>query len=106
MSKVGTVCWMAPEMITGKLHYDNKIDVWSFGIFIIEMVVGEPPFINEQQVRVLYNIAHKPAFRLDEKKWSAQFCDFVANVLVKQPDQRMTVDQLLQHEWLIDAEAH
>jgi len=48
VSKVGTVCWMAPEMITGKLHYDNKIDVWSFGIFIVELCMGEPPYINDQ----------------------------------------------------------
>lgn len=39
---------MAPEMITGKLDYNNKIDVWSFGIFIMEMVNGEPPYINDQ----------------------------------------------------------
>lgn len=36
-SKVGTVCWMAPEMIRGKNKYDNKVDVWSFGIFVVEL---------------------------------------------------------------------
>jgi len=28
---------MAPEMIRGKQKYDNKIDVWSFGIFVVEL---------------------------------------------------------------------
>jgi serine/threonine protein kinase len=37
ISKVGTVCWMAPEMIKGKQSYDSKVDVWSFGIFVVEL---------------------------------------------------------------------
>jgi serine/threonine protein kinase len=44
-SKVGTICWMAPEIIIGKAKYDNKVDVWSFGIFLVELVKGEPPYI-------------------------------------------------------------
>lgn len=46
-SKVGTVCWMAPEMIRGQQSYDSRVDVWSFGIFIVELAKGEPPYINE-----------------------------------------------------------
>jgi serine/threonine protein kinase len=39
---------MAPEMIRGKMKYDNKVDVWSFGIFVVELAQGEPPYISEQ----------------------------------------------------------
>ena len=95
---------MAPEMIKGKQKYDNKVDVWSFGIFVIELAMGEPPYINEQQIRVLYNIAHNPAPKIDKKKWSSQFCDFVDCSLQKEPDQRYSIEQLLAHEWLSDAE--
>ena len=34
---------MSPEMLNGK-EYDKKTDIWSFGITVIEMAEGQPPF--------------------------------------------------------------
>jgi serine/threonine protein kinase len=63
---------MAPEMIRGKEKYDSKIDVWSLGIFAIEIAQGEPPYIHEPQKRILYNIINNEVGPINTK-WSPEF---------------------------------
>ena len=46
-SRVGTVCWMAPELIKRQKRYDCKVDIWSTGIFAYELTNGDPPYIEE-----------------------------------------------------------
>lgn len=47
-SQVGTVAWMAPELIRGKrVGYDTSIDIWSYGILAVELANGDPPNINK-----------------------------------------------------------
>ena len=39
----GTLLWMAPEVIKRE-EYSLSIDVWSFGILVIELAAGNPPY--------------------------------------------------------------
>lgn len=76
-SKVGTVCWMAPELIKGERKYTTKVDIWSFGIFAIEMATGDPPYINEPQNKVIFNIVNKTPPPIKHSRWSEEFRSFV-----------------------------
>jgi serine/threonine protein kinase len=97
---VGTPSWMAPELVTGS-KYDSKVDVWSLGILALELAEGEPPYLRETPVRALFFIATRPSPTLKNKtRWSDEFNSFIAACLQKNPKQRSSALELLEHPFI------
>ncbi|CAB1340007.1 unnamed protein product [Coregonus sp. 'balchen'] len=99
-SLVGTPYWMAPEVIS-RLPYGTEVDIWSLGIMVIEMIDGEPPYFNEPPLQAMRRIRDNLPPRLKEShKVSSVLRAFLDLMLVREPSQRATAQELLQHPFL------
>uniref|UniRef100_A0A7N0T4I1 non-specific serine/threonine protein kinase n=1 Tax=Kalanchoe fedtschenkoi TaxID=63787 RepID=A0A7N0T4I1_KALFE len=56
--ETGTYRWMAPEMIQHR-PYNQKVDVYSFGIVLWELITGLPPFPNMTAVQAAFAVVNK-----------------------------------------------
>ena len=108
---VGTPCWMAPEVMQQEYGYDSKADIWSFGITLLELAHGHAPFAKLPPMKVLIMTLQNPPPTLDQadskKHFSKAMRDIVAKCLVKNPKERPTAAQLLEHKFFKTAhDAH
>ncbi|ODQ80251.1 hypothetical protein BABINDRAFT_35970 [Babjeviella inositovora NRRL Y-12698] len=100
---VGTPFWMAPEVILRKAGYNEKADIWSLGITVIELAKGVPPHVGGEPMKVLFQIPSMPAPLLEDDPHGTAYSDlikdFIKYCLVKNPAKRPSTTTLLRHKY-------
>ncbi len=88
-SIIGTPSYMSPEQVKGKL-VDGRSDIFSLGVILYEMVVGEKPFPGQNVTTVIYKIVNEdpiPPRELDSSVHPG-LSYVISRALAKNPDQR------------------
>merc|ERR1712013_760162 len=98
---VGTPYYIAPEVL--RKCYDKSCDLWSVGVISYILLCGYPPFngANNAEVHAAVRRGRYCFPSADWRHTSREARQFVSRLLQKDPRKRMTVDQALDHPWIV-----
>ena len=101
--KIGTAWYVAPEVLDRK--YDKRCDLWSVGVVTYVLLSGNLPFygsnrsaLNERIRKADYSCAG-PVW---QNRISQNAKNFIRNLLLPNLNERMTLEEAIEHEWLND----
>ena len=111
--KCGTPMYMAPEILLSSKNHGYEgypVDIWSAGISLYIMLSGTLPFnlknnenssmdeSSENNIELQYSIINNDPKYIE--KISDEARDLLKGLLNKNPNKRLTIDQILNHPWL------
>lgn len=106
--KAGTWTYWAPEQAKGQPH-DKAVDMWGLGVVLCILLSGRHPFQKIfESTRTLddkgtLEAIVKGQYSLDSQEWSGiseSARDLLEQLLVYEPEKRLSADQLLAHPWV------
>ena len=81
--------------------YDQKADIWSLGTICYELLIGVPPF-DATSYEELVSKIQKGNYKIPKNlKLSKEAISFINGMLKYNPEQRLSIDQLANHNFLI-----
>ena len=86
--------YMGPEVYEERTCL--KSDVWALGISIIEIAEGKHPFAGMTSANITKQLIYMPSPSLSSSGWSSDLVDFVNACLVKDVNERSSVEELLK----------
>lgn len=98
----GCAAYMAPERILPCDGYDIRADVWSMGVTLVELAIGEFPYKNcHSEFEVLTRILEEPPPKLpDDMAFSKDFRLFTQQCLAKKLERRPRFCDLKEHKFV------
>lgn len=64
---------MAPELLAGVRKYDTKVDIWSMGVFAMELADGDPPYMQKRIAEVVHLILKNKTPPVKSTRFSPEF---------------------------------
>jgi hypothetical protein len=99
----GTLTFVAPEVLV-RTPYNKEIDIWSLGVILYLMLSGVLPFDDENDnEEVIAKLTVFSQVRFPSEYWSNRselVIDLIKKCLTKDPNERIKIDKILEHEWI------
>ncbi|XP_059142609.1 uncharacterized protein LOC131930215 [Physella acuta] len=94
-TNVGTCNWTAPEVFEG-VRYTTKVDIWSVGCTVVQMLCGQPPFHGLEPLQIIrkHIMGAEPEYVLSANT-SRELQNFLYSTLQKDPNERPPAKLLL-----------
>ncbi|KAF8056751.1 hypothetical protein HT031_006249 [Scenedesmus sp. PABB004] len=93
----GTPLYMAPELVQEQ-PYNHTVDLWSLGVILYELFVGQPPFYTNSIYSLIHHIVKDPV--KFPTNISGDFKSFLKGLLNKKPADRLGWPELLDHPFV------
>ncbi|XP_047321811.1 mitogen-activated protein kinase kinase kinase YODA [Impatiens glandulifera] len=103
LSFKGSPYWMAPEVIKNANGASLAVDIWSLGCTVLEMATTKPPWSQYEGVAAMFKIGNSKELPLIPDHLSDEGKDFVRQCLQRDPQDRLTAAQLLDHSFVRSA---
>ncbi|XP_057198464.1 calcium/calmodulin-dependent protein kinase type II subunit gamma isoform X15 [Triplophysa rosa] len=97
----GTPGYLSPEVLR-KDPYGKPVDIWACGVILYILLVGYPPFWDEDQHK-LYQQIKAGAYDFPSPEWDTvtpEAKNLINQMLTINPAKRITSDQALKHPWV------
>jgi serine/threonine protein kinase len=109
ISLCGSPITIAPELwdlhlgesFPHKIEYYNKVDIWSFGCVVFQLVTGTPPFIADDYYALHEKLKVGDYIYPRNRPLSLEELDFINGLLQYEPEERFTWQEILNHPFLI-----
>ncbi|KAI5739606.1 hypothetical protein M8J77_021362 [Diaphorina citri] len=101
----GTPGYLSPEVLK-KEPYGKPVDIWACGVILYILLVGYPPFWDEDQHR-LYAQIKAGAYDYPSPEWDTvtpEAKNLINQMLTVNPSKRITASEALKHPWICQRE--
>nr|XP_014285351.1 calcium/calmodulin-dependent protein kinase type II alpha chain isoform X2 [Halyomorpha halys] len=101
----GTPGYLSPEVLK-KEPYGKPVDIWACGVILYILLVGYPPFWDEDQHR-LYAQIKSGSYDYPSPEWDTvtpEAKNLINQMLTVNPAKRITASDALKHPWICQRE--